>query len=104
MRRAFAFSALIYAGHASEDMPAVCRLGEDFGEDGTACQAAGDVLIQKGILRKHAPGEEGEPPAEATATAQTMEPPPGPPPRSTTGQLGTFTPGVGVSMWPAGSS
>jgi hypothetical protein len=65
MKRAFAISALFCGGYAAEDaVPPVCRLGDDFAEDGTPCRADGDVLIQKNILRKNTPG--GDPPAEAS--------------------------------------
>jgi hypothetical protein len=71
MKRVLALSALLYGGHAGEDAATVCRLGEEFAEDGTPCQADGDVLLQtRSKIHKHNPGEEGEPPAEAS---QNME-------------------------------
>jgi hypothetical protein len=56
---------MLYSGHAAEeDSPPVCRLGEDF-EDGTPCVAEGDILLQTKKMKKHQPGEEGDPPPEA---------------------------------------
>jgi len=82
-RRLVALSALLYGGHAVEDAPPVCRLGEDFAEDGTPCQAEGDSLLQTNGHKvrktetmccedvKHTPGDGGDPPPEANQGMQT---------------------------------
>jgi len=104
MKRVLAFSALLRGVHAfTEDAPPVCRPGHDLADDGSACQMQGDILLQKGKAWKTDPSVPYDPmtdPDSPEAADAYAEMPPDFPMVSTLiGDLGTFTPGAGITVY-----
>lgn len=105
MKRVLAFSALLRGVHAfTEDAPPVCRPGQDLADDGSACQMQGDILLQKGKAWKTDPSVPYDPmtdPDSPEAADAYAEMPPDFPMVSTGlfGDLGTFAPGTGITVY-----